>query len=339
MLITLNAKGNILDRSQTFLKGSYDLLGAFVQVCEFLKGDLEADYQISESKDMGISIEQDALMQMEEVLQELNIGELESIMVHGYFGSGLCTKKYINALKALAGYQKIILKKADAIFAPADNDIPFTLTALRALGKRISYAVGDLIYALSNIVFDPWDARCVLECQNEVITYGSELQQFFHSIGMKPNEFAAYLLNLQHTYISVIPVYEDNPEVWERIISQLDPDLVDSLTDHGMYITSLDVRAVKAGKLKIDENFIDILDAREENESYIANADPDAWADFIKLIPDKYIETFLDIDWQLTPGLLEPALKDNEIRDDYVAWLLNFLKGESNGETKFFTND
>lgn len=339
MLITLNSAGGIASRSQQYLLGSYNVLRTFTKVCEFLKGDLEANYQTSEAKDMGLSLEQDALMQMEELVQELNIGELENMMLQGYFGSGLCTKKYVSAVKALAEYQELILQKADAIFAPADNDMPFSLKELRMLGKRISFAVGDLIYAMSNIVFNPVDARWVLENQDEEITYDSALQHFFHSIKMQPKEFAAILISLQHSYISVIPIYEDNPEAWEQITSQLHPSLVDTLTDYGVYITSLDVRAVKKGILTIDENYLDTLNNRAENDSYIANEDPEGWASFLELVPDKYIETFLDIDSFLTPGLLEPALQDNKISDSYVAWLLKFLKGEPNGETKFFNNN
>lgn len=336
MFITLHAKGNIADREQIFLKGSYDLMQAFMQVCDLLKSDLEAAYQTSESRDMGLSLEQDVLLQMEELLQSLDIGSLEGIVLHGYFGSGLCTKKYINALTALAGYQKVILKKANAIFAATADDSPLTISELRLLGKRIAFALGDLIYSLSHIIYDPVDARYVLENPEETFTYSSELQYFFHTISRSPEEFARYLAELQHTYISVIPIYEDNPEAWEQITSQLDPSLVDTLTDYGVYITDLDVRAVKKKLLSIDENYLDTLSARAESDSYIANENPEYWAAFIKLIPDKYISTFIDIDWQLTPGLLEPALQSGEIRDDYVSWLLNFLKGETNGETKYF---
>lgn len=340
MVIALNGTGGILSKAQDFLRGSYKLLKTFVQVHDFLNSDLEAAYQTSESKDMGISIEQDTLLQLEEILQELNIGSLEDLMLQGHFGSGLCINKYINAVRSLAGYQHLVIKRANAIFTASDNLEPYSLKELRKLNKNIGYSLGDLVYALSNIIFDPLDARSLLEAKDadeEPITYSAELQQFFHEIHMQPEEFAKYLVELQHRFISVIPIYEDNPEAWEQITSQLHPSLVDTLTEYGTYITNLDIRAVKAGLLQIDENYLDKLSARAEDSEYIANADPEGWAAFVKLIPDKYIATFIALEDRLTPGLLESALQENKITDKYVEALQNFLKGDINGATKYFS--
>lgn len=328
MFIDLKTQGSIANRSLVFLKETYSMLTGFTEACEMLSGDLN-DYYDEEFRMMGVSLEECILMKLQTIFEDMTVSNLADIAVSGYFSSGIYASKYIMALTNLDSCYTQLLARAQHMDIIPEED-------LKTLGRQISYRLGDLVFAFSNIIFDPVDARWILENTTEEVSYCQVLQQFFAEIGIEPMSFAKHLVELQHKYISVIPLFEQDPDTWCRITKDLHPSLVDTLTEYGTYITILDVKAFKQGILTIDENYLEILREREENKEYIANVDPDAWQDFLKLVRDDQVKTILSIENYITFDLLQTPIEEKKLTDEYIKFMLSQIKGKNYAETHYF---
>lgn len=327
MNIELKVYGPIEDKIDVFLRQSNSLINGFVDIYDVCTADPQV-YYTREYKDMGFSAEEALLDRLDAITNEMCISELSNIICHGYFGTGLSSAKYLNAHANLMSVYTTIKGNVNCMQ-------PFTASEIKGLNQTVAYALGDILFAFSKILYYPIDAKHFLEL-NEPCTFAQPLQAFFSSIGSDPKSYAAKLNDLRTRFISVIPLFEDKPELWKSITSKLPSAVVDMLVDYGEYITDFDLRAYHLNKLAIDEEFIDELSNRAENADYIGNVAPHKWQQFSRMLSDEQVIQLLPYDDVITEGDISVALKDGEINNEYFTVLLKKLRGDFGDTTSYF---
>lgn len=327
MNIEVKVYGPIEDKIDVFLKQSDSLINGFVKIHDICLADPKT-YYTREYRDMGFSAEETLLDRLDAITSEMNISELSGIISHGYFGTGLSSAKYLNAHANLM-----------SVFTTIKGNIncmqPFTSYEIKSMTQTIAYALGDLLFSFSKILYFPIDAKHYLEL-NEPCTFAQPLQAFFSSMQSDPKSYAAKLNDLRLRFISVIPLFEDKPELWKSITTQLPSAVVDMLVDYGEYITDFDLRAYNLEILTIDEEFIDELSNRAENSEYIGNVAPHKWQQFSRMLSDEQVIQLLPYDNMITEDDIDIALKDGEVNNEYFTVLLKKLRGDIGDTTNYF---
>lgn len=327
MLIELKCKGPVADKSLAYLTETHSLIAGFVKIHSMLSGRLE-DYYDEEYKEMGVSLEECILYNLDEVISNINFSSLPGIICRGYFGEGLSNSKYLNAYTKLEDTFNSIRGRIDCM-------TPYSCSELVELATNISYALGDMLFAFSEILYNPVNASYILT-EDETFTYSQDIQQFFSSVKMTPEQYAAYIVSLRSTYISVIPLFVDRPDEWITLTKDLHPSMVDMLIDYGTYITEFDVRAAQLGLLKIDENFIDELQERSESSEYIGVRASDAWLHFTKLLTDEQVRKIFPIVSCLNPEDLTGPIEEGSVNDKFIDELSLRVKGGITDATNYF---
>ena len=327
MKIELHAYGAVKKEGVTYLLQSDSLVEGFIKVYSLLKAD-PSTYFTKEYKQMGFSAEECLLDKIDETINEMNIGKLSDIVSHGYFGPSLSSAKYLNANATLMSIYTTLQGNVNCL-------TPLTSDEANKYSRAISYALGDILFALSRTIYDPIDARQFLEL-DETCTFSHDLQIFFSSKHVTPEEYAAHICELRTKFISVIPLFEDDPEKWEMITANLPDSVVDTLVDYGIYITDFDLRAYKLGALQIDENYIEDLCNRAENSDYIGNAAPHDWQRFTQLLSDSQVTTLVPYTDSLTEEDIELPVKEGSVSDEYFDFLIKKYKGDTGDTTHFF---
>ena len=220
MKIELHAYGAVKKEGVTYLLQSDSLVEGFIKVYSLLKAD-PSTYFTKEYKQMGFSAEECLLDKIDETINEMNIGKLSDIVSHGYFGPSLSSAKYLNANATLMSIYTTLQGNVNCL-------TPLTSDEANKYSRAISYALGDMLFALSRTIYDPIDARQFLEL-DETCTFSHDLQIFFSSKHVTPEEYAAHICELRTKFISVIPLFEDDPEKWEMITANLPDSVVDTL--------------------------------------------------------------------------------------------------------------
>lgn len=318
MLIELKCKGPVADKGLVYLTETHSLMTGFVEIHKVLAGNHD-DYYDEEYKEMGVSLEECILYKLDELMSNINFSSLPSIICRGYFGEGLSNSKYLNAYTKLEDMFSSIRGRIDCM-------TPYSCTEMTEMATNISYALGDLLFAFSEILYSPVNASYILT-EDETFTYSQDIQQFFSSIKMTPEQYAAYLVSLRTTFISVIPLFMDRPSEWLALTRDLHPSLVDMLIDYGTYITEFDVRTAQLGLLKIDENFIDELQERSESCEYIGVRASDAWLHFTKLLTDNQVRKLFPIVSSISPEDLTESIENGRVEDDFIEILSCRAKG------------
>lgn len=328
MIIELKANGPVADKGVEFLVETHSMICGFVKVYNLITSDPKSYYS-AEYEELGVSPEECVLDKLDDIISSMSIDTLPDIVCRGYFGSGLSSAKYLMAHTTL---EDIYIRLRGNI----DTLTPIASKELSKIASDISYALGNLLFAFSKILFYPIDAKEFLS-SSETYTFSQDIRYFFSRINTTPEKYAAMIIELRSKFISVIPLFIDDPEAWEKLTAKLQPGIVDFLIDYGTYVTEFDLRAYKLGLLNIDESFIDELCNRTESSDYIGNVAPAKWLKFTKLLTDEQVGKVLPLVDSLTSDDLNIPIEEGKLSDAYFKILEEKSRGGIARDTNYFT--
>lgn len=194
----------------------------------------------------------------------------------------------------------------------------------------LSMGLGDTVYALKRI--------CNVEELAEASVRGEEmsLDSCYSLLTAKhkiePIKLANIVLNLSNKYVCVIPIFEQDPDTWNKICNTMDPALRESFVELGQYIFDLDIRAFNQGVLEFNEAYLGVLEERAEraDSTLIATQFPGVWKKFQEKVPNVLVDWFLKVEPGLTVGLIDPIVKGAPINAAYIHLVRSQISGAPN---------
>lgn len=344
MEIKLQYSGSDVNRDQTIyqiLTGAMQSLRAFVEIYRASKPEAIKSY-FEEYGDATIGEIPDELFldRLDNILKDIDIEELYRIDKNvGHLGSKSPVEKYWLSIEYFTALVESIKQHilAYEVYTPAD---------LAELHNGLKDYIGNLTYALACNAFTPYTNIDILETDEPIVCD----QQLTLSLAvLYPNDknaiisFAKELADLQDEFIISAPIGDLDPIAWEQMISSCTPDISMQLADYDKYITSLDIRAFSIGFLSMDENFIDLLIERKSDVTFMGNVMPNAWANFVKLVPDKAIADFYETELYITQEEVQESLENMHLSKDFFTIvkkrMANSGGGDIYGSTRVFSTD
>lgn len=328
MLIEIKCAPGLKKCATAWLIETYDLINKLDTAYDLFCAGKER-WATPELTAMGVSPEEGLVYLLDEQLGTLDLPVSSMATSNGCFGSGMAIQKYLNAFVS-ADYLLTRIK------TKADYAEPFNEQEIENFQNSLYQTLGDLIYAFSRTLFqqNPRNILISDEC-----SYSQDIQAFFARVNKSAEGIASEMVEKQSKYVTTIPLFEKDPESWRDITKALDPALVDVLVDYGEYITALDIRAARMGCLAVDENFTDSIRERAEDQTHIINQAPAMWERFIKMIPDSEVSFFEAIDDKITVDIIEPAVKEGKLTQEFLAELHSLFSGVGVTTTNVFSND
>lgn len=308
-----------------FLGEAKQFIQTFDKVYRFLCTDMTS-VDTEENREMGIGWDYSILFYLDELTADLQLGTLNQAVQNMWFAEGSATTKLNRGIIVLGDFYQNIVKHLT-------TNTTFTMEELERRHHHLGYALGDFIYAMNQICCTEQILEAVLEDQPISIESGYKL--YLSSIGQTPVEFAQWLFGMRRNYVSVVPMFRDNPEAWSQMITNLDPSIVETLIDYGDWIYPMDVLAFQNGDLVIDDNYLDLLQQRSDSQSSTANLYPDEWWDFQRKIPAELATRALELEPYLTVGAIDPILKGDTPTKEFFDAVEKFGTGSSqNGDVE-----
>ncbi len=287
------------------------------------------------------------LSYLEEILNQNNFSELSFIYeFRGHLGRGTAVNKYWVASSRLEEYDKLMRVHA--------HGVVFTASELQELRNGLRDCIGDLAYAMACDAFESSDSTGIISSNNIDVLNAAQageeirvdhvlltaLDELFPGDKNAILTYAEYLADIQQKFPVSAPIENIDPEGWEEMYSSCNPDIAIALTDYQEYITSLDIRAFKSGFLSVDEEYVDRLEHRKAQDSFVGNVIPNTWMQFAKMIADKHFIDFYDLELDLTQEEVKEAVAAGCISDTFFADVRERIKrgGFSSGSTSIFNN-
>lgn len=285
------------------------------------------------------------LSYLEEVLDQNNFSELSFIFeFRGHLGRGTAVNKYWVASSRLAEYDKLMHVHA--------RGVVFTASELQELRNGLRDCIGDLAYAMACDAFESSDASGIISSNNiDILNAARDGEEIRvdHALLIALDElfpgdknaiitYAKYLADIQQKFPVSAPIENLDPEGWEELCSSCNPDVAILLADYQEYITSLDIQAARQGFLAVNEDYVDRLERRKLQNSFVGNTIPNTWMQFVRLVTDKQYSDFYDLEFSLTDEEVKEAVAANCISDTFFGDVRERLKsgGFDSGSTDIF---
>lgn len=347
MEIKLQYSGSEVNRDQTIyqiLTGAMQSLRAFVEIYRASTPEAIKSY-FEECGDASIGEIADELFldRLDIILKDIDIEKLYRIDKNvGHLGSKAPVEKYWLSIEYFSALVESIKQHiwAYEVYTPAD---------LAELHNGLKDYIGNLTYALACNAFTPYTNIDILETDEQIIC---DQQLILALATLYPNDenaivsFAKELADLQDEFTISAPIGDLDPIAWEQMVSSCTPDISMQLADYDKYITSLDIRAFSSGFLTMDENFIDLLIERKSSVTFMGNVIPNAWANFVKLVPDKSIADFYETELYINQEEVQESLENKKLPRNFFAEVKKRIKNNDSKEesdicdsTRMFSTD
>lgn len=295
-----------------FISEAMAALTAFEQVHTYLTTDIDRGY----SEDMaasGISKEDIIMYTIDEYLGQLQLDTLHVVSKHSYFGnSGGVVTRLAKAIANMEGLQ------ADST-TRVSLATPMTMEELKHVIPQIAFMIGDMTFALCAILHIEEILEAVVN--KEEISLDGALKAYFVTTNTDAATITSKLATLKNRFPSVVPVFDDNPTEWKKLCDTLEPQICSELIDYGDQIYWVDILAHRNGELKFDENYISMLEERQNNPPDVPDNFPDSWYSFQKKVPQSYAYRIVNLIPYLTNGFIAPIVEGEPFTPEYYEFL------------------
>lgn len=299
-----------------FLRESYEVIKSFSQVYDLISGDMQEKCDIS-MVEIGIGYEDQIMFKLAEITGGVEYSALDEAMANNSFGEGGVVVKL---MKSIAYFIQLIeeFRTHEALSQP------ISLADLKDHELSLRYNLGDFVYAVYQICM--CDQILGAHISGEEERHNQSFEMFLKETNKDSVEFALELFNLKRKFKSVIPIFKDTPAMWDDITASMDPDLLDSLIDCGEFIFPIDMVAVKRGTLALDEDYLQLLEARSNNSQHVCQLYPDQWLQFQDAVPEAYAADVMAYEEVLTIGVIAPIIEGEPFTEDYMQLLRKLFK-------------
>lgn len=320
--IILTVNGHIKGRELSFLQNTDKFIRLVVKVYSTLAGE-NKEFDAAYTKDgepLGMSYGEYIPMYLDGIIKMNILSELQGIQLDGYFGDGPSGGKYLTAFTQLSDILVGICDMAD------DMEV-LTAEDRHRMATDIRYAFGDLLFAFSHILFSPYTAYDIINTQQD-FKYSSIHISFFENMGVTAFDYARFLFELGSKFVSIVPLFESDPDRWVKLTKDLSPQLVNLLGEFGTYITEFDIRLLEMHYFEANDAFIDMLAEREDNEyaDFVGITNKNAWQDFTKLLTATQIQKLAEYVNSITYNDIYIAVDQGRLTDKYVDDIVSHKK-------------
>lgn len=288
-----------------FLKEAREVILAFHNIYKFLSTDMKS-VDTEENREMGIGWEYSILFHLDELVTNVRFDTLNQAVLNMWFAENAATSKLNRGVIVMGDFYQNIAKHLA-------TNTPFSVEELIAKRPHLAYALGDFIYALNQVCCV--DEYCEAYINDSPIMLESAYQVFLSDIGMQPFDFVQWLLTMRKNYISVVPIFVNDPLGWADLTAGLPANVVETMVDYGDWIYQMDILAFKRGELVINDDYLDLLQARANSTTSTASQFPDEWLAFQNKIPEELASRALELEPLLTIGAIDEYVNSDLIPD------------------------
>ncbi len=318
--ITIDKMPGVPDASILgFLSEAVLALEGFKEAYNYLSGDINEGYDESMAA-LGVSLEDNIMYRLDDMIGSLKMDMLNDSHEYGWFTRSLTSVKIGKAIIIMGSIQ------ADVVTRVATVN-PMSVEDARDLQYNIGFALGDFAYALVELFHVLEIAQA--HTDREEISYDSIFKTYCAMRSITIEDICVNLIRIRAAFPTTIPVFEACPREWLNICKVLDPSTIETLVDLGAYIYPIDMVAFKRGELLLGEEYMSILEDRQERIESLPATCPDMWAAFQRKVPEEFASFIIKAEPYLTEGLIYPVVHGAPFDASYIAMLNKVVNGET----------
>ena len=255
-----NVKG-VLQQStdkdiDTFIDKGFQIIQGFTKIHTLLVEEEEYKGELIP----GLDYEDFQLNELEEVIMNVvdpySVEQVRRIINYGFVGEGKNSERLVEGVNRLESTLKEIdLAVTDFVFFDSEE--------LKRLRSVISVSLSDFIFGYANtlsIFLTEYTS------DTEEVEVQTNLYRYLTKNAVDIGQFARTIVGLLEVFPPEMGVMEEYPEEWEEFLKDISYDYIVEIWDYAEYITIEDIVKYREGKIDVDEDFINMLEARRRKD-------------------------------------------------------------------------
>jgi hypothetical protein len=298
------------DEIQSFMTTTRSLIDLLISISKlFFENKAESATEFSID---GLSEDDYYIFMLDELIGTSNFDDMKNIVNNGEYGHGV----YNTMIEA--GYWGVT-EFFTSLGAYCESE---TLDKVQRdhFKLQTDLLLGNLVYPFFRILEFDKLLNCVKV--NEEYQLDQNLKVWAHSED-ELIKYANHLLALSRIYIPNMSASEAYTLDWHKMLDKCPDELRNTLIDYNSCVYSTEMVAVSQGTLTIDNDYIQTLQSRQDNDNALCNKYEDIFRKFLSLIPPQYAASITLYESGITLEIMARILNGEKFNADTVQELKN----------------